>query len=101
MVLRSKIVAIAAISLLAMPMASLSVCVLHRSTVGHESTHCQLSHDANRMKITRPDRLACCKFNSGRSLPISNTQESNEFSYNQISVIDDSYFGHSTFGTSQ
>lgn len=102
MTLRSKVVAVLAISILAMPMTSLAACLLHRPIAGHKATHCQMvNRIGSGVTASMQSKLACCELRSEQTVPISTEQESNRFSDTNIAAINDLDLGFPTFHSKQ
>src|SRR5450631_1755003 len=73
MTLRSKVAAVLAITLLALPTAALAACFLHRPATEQHATDCQMiSTHLHLASIQRTLRDApCCELSSGKPLPAS------------------------------
>jgi len=88
MALHAKIVAVAAIAILVMPMSLLAVCLLDHTTVAYESKHCQMiNRQMVRMKVITKRGTVCCTL-SNTSLPVSTRQENAKYSHDKILYIE-------------
>jgi len=82
MTLRSKVAALLAIGFLALPLASLTACVLHRPLIDSKPTHCQMTAHRGAGVLIKGARskTACCELNSSAPFPASKAQVVTEIS---------------------